>query len=412
MALQTTEIGRAAGRTRPDPNVFASIAACGLALAYPVYLFIMYQSHTWILQANGRPGVSDFMVFWLAGRAALRGAAASVYDPRIHHAAEVAMSGHEFHRHMSWHYPPLFLFVAAGLALLPYVVAFMTWVASTLAIYAVTIFGIARARVALILSCAAPAVFINAIGGQNGPLTAALLGASLLFLDERPILSGVFLGLLTYRPQLGILFPVVLIVGGYWRTFIAAGITALLGLLACWGVFGTGTMQACLHFLPGASDALLVKGENGFYNFQTIYGLVRWAGLGSGGATAIQAGMTLWAAIALGWFWRRNAPFPLKAAALAVASLLASPYLYIYDFAVLTVAFAFLYRHRPFDAVEVTGVAVANVLVGAFLFFPSPIGLLAIIIAFALIIRRAMAIPAIFAAQPDPTGAMVQAIGS
>jgi hypothetical protein len=122
--------------------------------------------------------------------------------------------------------------------------------------------------------------------------------------------------------------------------------------------------------------------------------------------------MTLWAAIALGWFWRRNAPFSLKAAALAVASLLASPYLYIYDFAVLTVAFAFLYRHRPFDAVEVAGVAVANLLVGAFLFFPSPIGLLAIIIAFALIMRRAMAIPAFFSTQNDRTGTMIQAVVS
>ena len=201
-------------------------------------------------------------------------------------------------------------------------------------------------------------------------------------------MSGIFIGLLTYRPQLGIFFPVVLIAGGYWRTFVVAAITALVGLLACWGAFGADTMQACLHFLPGASDALLVKGENGFYNFQTVYGLVRMAGLGSGAGMVIQGGMTLWAAVALAWFWRSDAPFPLKAAAMATASLIASPYLYIYDFAVLTVAFAFLYRHRPFDAVEMAGVAAANVLVGAFLFFPSPIGLLAVVIAFALIVRR------------------------
>lgn len=371
-----------------DPAVLACIGTGGLALAYPAYLALMFRAHAWILGAHGRPSVSDFLVFWLAGRAALRGAAAAAYDPQLHHAAEVAAAGHEFTRHMSWHYPPLFLFVAAGLALLPYVAAFLVWVASTLAIYAVVIFRIAKSPVALILSCAAPAVFINAIGGQNGALTAALLGVALLFLEDRPILSGIFLGLLTYRPQLGIVFPVALVMGGHWRSFAAAVITTAVGLLACWTAFGTETMRACLHFLPQASDALLVRGENGFHNFQTVYGVVRWAGFGNDWGCVAQAATTLSAAVALGWLWRRETPFALKAAALAAASLVVSPYLYIYDFTVLTVCFAFLYRHGPFDAVELAGIATANILVGAFLFFPTPIGLLAELIAFGLIVRR------------------------
>lgn len=412
MASRTAELDGAAAKPRVDLAAWACVGAGSLAIAYPCYLFLMFQGKTWILGTNGRPGVSDFLVFWLAGRDALHGTAAAAYDPRLHHAAEVAISGHEFTHHMSWHYPPLFLFVAAGLALLPYIASFVFWVASTLAIYSLTAFRIARSPVALVLSCAAPAVFINAIAGQNGPLTAAFLGAALLFLEDRPIVSGIILGFLTYRPQLGILFPVMLIAGGYWRTFFAAGITAVVGLLACWGAFGTETMLACIHFLPGASDALLVKGENGFYNFQTVYGLVRWAGLGGGAAGVIQAGMTVWAAVAIAWLWHREISFPLKAAAFATASLLASPYLYIYDFAVLTVAFAFLYRHRPFDTVEIVGIAAANLFVGAFLFFPSPIGLVSIIIAFALIARRATGTQPARAPQPTPTGTVIQSVHS
>jgi hypothetical protein len=412
MATGTEELSDHKAGLRFDPVSLACICAGGLALTYPAYLYLMFQSHAWILGANGRPSVSDFLVFWLAGSSALHGAGGAAYDPQLLHAAEVATSGRQFTRHMSWHYPPLFLFVAAGLALLPYVAAFVAWVAGTLAVYSFTVFRIAKRPIALVLSCAAPAVFVNAIGGQNGPLTAALLGAALLCLEERPILSGIFLGLLTYRPQLGILFPIVLIAGGYWRTFIVAGITALAGLLACWGAFGTETMQACLHFLPGASDALLVKGENGFYNFQTIYGLVRTAGLGGGAAAVIQAGMTLWAAVAIAWFWRREAPFPLKAAALATASLIASPYLYIYDFAVLSVTFAFLYRHRPFDGVEIWSVVAANVLIGAFLFLPSPIGLLANVVALALIARRSFGVGAEYAPRAAPGIAVIQSAHS
>jgi arabinofuranan 3-O-arabinosyltransferase len=392
--------------------MLARIGAGGLALAYPVYLTLMFQAHSWIAETDGRPSVSDFLVFWLAGRSALRGAAAAVYDPRLHHAAEVAVSGHEFARHMSWHYPPLFLFVAAGLALIPYIASFLFWVASTLALYSVTIFRIARTPFALIFSCAAPAVFINAIGGQNGALAAAMFGAALLFLEDRPILSGIFLGLLTYRPQLGILFPVALIAGGYWRAFIAAGITTAVALLACWGAFGTDTMIACLHFMPQASEALMVKGENGFYNFQTIYGLFRWLGAGNAAGTVIQAAVSLSAAVVIGWLWRREIPFSLKAAALAAASLLASPYLYPYDFTVLSVCFAFLYRHRAFDTVEMLGVAAANLLVGAFLFFPSPIALLALLVAFGLIIRRIASAEPEYMPHAAPVGWMVHSPGS
>ena len=98
------------------------------------------------------------------------------------------------------------------------------------------------------------------------------------------------------------------------------------------------------------------------------------------------------------WLWQRELPFGLKAAALATGTLLATPHLYAYDFAILSVAFAFLYRERAFDAVELVGVAAANLLVGAFLFFPTPIGLLAIVIAVGLIVRRILQYESVVAA--------------
>jgi len=366
----------------------ALLAAGGVALAYPFYLSLMFRSANWILDTHGRPSVSGFLVFWETGRAVLRGAAASAYDPRILHAAEVAAAGHEFTRHMSWQYPPLFFFVAAGLALLPYVPAFLFWIASTLAVYGLVVWRIAGSRLALVLACAAPAVFINAIGGQNGPLTAALIGTVLLNLEKRPVASGIALGLLTYRPQFGLLFPLVLAAGGYWRAFFAAAATAVLGILACWMAFGADALGAFLHFLPKASNALLVNGDNGFNNLQSVYGVARWLGMGATGGWIVQGSAILWTVVALVWLWRRNVPFEIKAAALATATLLATPYVYIYDFTTLTVTFAFLYRQRRFDSLEMAGIVAANLCVGAFLFFPTPIGLLAIAIVLGLMVRR------------------------
>ncbi len=373
-----------------DFATIVSIAAFAIALVYPVYLTLMYLSHSWILEPNGRPAVTDFLCFWLAGKSALHGAAATAYNPAIHHALEAAAAGHEFTTQVPWRYSPFFFFIVSILAMMPYVPAFMVWVGGALAAFALTLWRIASSRAGLLLACATPAVFINGICGQNGPLTATLIGAALLNLEVRPVASGVFLALLTFKPQFGILFPIVLVAGGYWRVLTAAVVACVAGLLASSLIFGLDTVPAFLHFLPITSNALLVHGENGFNKLQTIYGLVRWLGLGNGAGWLAQGIAIAISAAALLWLWRRDVPFTLKAAALAAATLLATPHLYVYDFAVLMVSFAFLYRERAFDTLELIGIAVANLSIGAFLFVPTPIGLTAIVIAIAIIARRVL----------------------
>ena len=65
--------------------------------------------------------------------------------------------------------------------------------------------------------------------GQNGFLTAALIGGTLGLLERRPALAGVCLGLLTYKPQFGLLFPIVLIADRRWRTIaVACGVAGAL----------------------------------------------------------------------------------------------------------------------------------------------------------------------------------------
>jgi hypothetical protein len=381
---------RAPGDTPLDFARLVSMFACAMALAYPVYLGLMYRSHDWILASNGRPSVTDFLVFWLAGKAALHGAAGAAYNPAIHHALQVAAVGHKFTGDLPWRYFPLFFFVVAPLAIIPYFQAFIVWVGCTLAALGVTLSRVARSRAGLLLACSTPAVFINAICGQNGPLTAALIGGALLCLEERPVLSGVFLALLMYKPQFGILFPVVLLAGGYWRVIIAAAAACAVGLLASSLLFGFDTLPAFLHFLPITSNALLVHGENGFNKIQTVYGLMRWLGFGNAAGWTAQGVVISATAGALLWLWKRDVPYPLKAAALAAAVLLATPHLYAYDFAVLMVSFAFLYRQRAFDNLEIIGITAANFFIGAFLFFPTPIGLVAIVITAALIARRVL----------------------
>lgn len=374
-----------------DARTLASLVAGGLAVAYPIYLILMFRSHDWILVANGRPALTDFLVFWLAGHAALKGVAAAAYVPQLSHAAQAAAIGHPFIGQLPWRYSPLFLFVAEALALLPYFWAFVVWLAAIVALYAFVVSRISGERIALLVACATPALFINAICGQNGPLTAALIGGALLFLEDRPVLGGICLALLTYKPQFGILFPLVLVAGRYWRALISATVASAVELLVCWAAFGADTLKAFLHYLPITSNTLLIHGANGFEKLETIYGLGRWLGLGNAAAWAMQTVLVLGLAGALVWLWRRDVSFRLKAAALAAATLLATPHLFMYDFAILSVSFAFLYRERAFDIIELAGVGLANLCIGAFLFFPMPVWLVAIFIALALVARRVLA---------------------
>jgi arabinofuranan 3-O-arabinosyltransferase len=384
----SAEIGKGPVSFHLDVLGLATAAACGLAVAYPACLELMFRSHDWILGRAGRPSITDFLVFWLAGHSALNGAAAAAYVPQLHHAAEVAATGHAFAGQLPWRNSPVFFFVAAGLALLPYFWAFLLWVTGTLAIYSLVISRISGSRLALVLACATPAVFINAICGQNGALTAALFGASLWTLERRPVVSGILIGLLSYKPQFGILFPLVLFAGGHWKALASAAMSCAAAMAASALVFGIGTWRAFLHYLPITSNEILVRGINGFNKLQTAYGLMRWLGFGNDAAWAVQAGLICFIAAAMFWLWRRELSFTLKAAALPVATLLVTPHLFMYDFPLLAISFAFLFRDRSFDRTEFACVGLANLCMGAFLFIPAPIGLIALAISLALIIRR------------------------
>ena len=110
--------------------------------------------------------------------------------------------------------PPIYLFVGAGLASLPYFVAFASWIALTWSAFALTLRRIIGHQLGLILAAAFPATWFNVAIGQNGCLTAALMGWTLLLLDSQPVLAGLCLGALTYKPQFGLLFPLVLGIAG------------------------------------------------------------------------------------------------------------------------------------------------------------------------------------------------------
>jgi hypothetical protein len=303
----------------------------------------------------------------------------------------VAAVGHAFDGEYPWIYPPTFLFAAVLLALMPYAIANAAWVFLTFPAYVAAVRGIVGHRVGILFACAFPGILANIMAGQNGFVTAALFGGALLFIERRPLLAGVLVGLLSYKPHLGILIPLVLLAGGYWRVIAAAAATVVLLAFASWAAFGLDTWAAFFHSLPVASQSALEDGRADWAKLQSIFGLTRMMGGSAGLAWTAQYALAGAVAVALCALWRSRASFDVKAAALVVGALLATPYIFLYDLVVLAVAMAFLIRAGIRDGRlpgEVLGLAAAGVLILIFPVVKAPVGFAAVMVVGLLVARR------------------------
>src|SRR6185503_9684370 len=164
----------------------------------------------------------------------------------------------------------------------------------------------------------------------------------LVVLDARPVLAGVLFGLIAYKPQFGLLIPLALIAGGRWRAFVAAALTVGALALATFIAFGPDVWLAFIASAPLTRVEVLEQGGTGWHKIQSVFAMVRMWGGGVPLAYWVQGAVTAMLAAALALLWRSRAAYPLKAGALAIAAIVATPYSLDYDFAVLAVALAYL----------------------------------------------------------------------
>ncbi len=319
-----------------------------IAVLYAALLVFGYRHGLWPANGKGVPIFSDFADTWAVGRAALHGHAALAYNPSDFVKLQEELLGPQPVYMPHWPYPPTYFLLLAPLAALHYITAFFTFETVTLAACAAVVFLIARrcpAAVALVL--ASPFSAWNFLAGQSGFLTASLIGAALLALERRPVLAGVLLGCLTYKPQFGILFPIALVAAGEWRAIASAAATggALAGVSAL--AFSAHPWAAFPRELFGQASFNLMASPDSYWGlFHTAYGLIRYLGGGAAFAWAAQAIITSGVATIVWLIWRAPVRYALKAAILSAGVLLASPYALAYDMAAIAVTVAFLARDQ------------------------------------------------------------------
>ena len=352
------------------------IAAAVLIASVAGFAFLVVTAHGDV-DRQGRPLGTDFSNVYAAGTYVLEGKPDVPFDPPRQYTREQEIFG-KATPFYGWHYPPYFLFVAGALAKLPYGVALTVWQASTLLLYLLMVWGITRSSfrgarsaspksiipapsaMTLLLALAYPAVLINVGHGQNGFLTAALLGGALVILDRRPIVAGILIGLLVYKPQFGLMIPLALIAGGYWRTFAAAATTVVVLTLVTTLVFGPEVWPAFAASTEFSRTVVLEQGQTGWQKIQSVFSWARMWGAPIPLAYALQGALTIALGLAIVRLWRSAAAPALKSAALCLAAILATPYSLDYDMMVLAPAIAFLAAdglRRGFGPWEKTGLA-------------------------------------------------------
>jgi hypothetical protein len=298
------------------------------------------------IDAMGKPLGTDFLAFWSASRLALGGEPGAAYDlTRIYAVEKGAMPIDP--GLSSFLYPPPFLLLCLPLGLAPYFLSLTLWIASTGAAYGLVVRRWLGTRSdpawdAAITIAAFPAVWVNIGHGQNGFLTAALLGGGLWLLDRRPWVAGVLLGMLVVKPHMALAVPVLVLAGGRWRVAIA-GIAAASSFCALsWLVLGT---DAWSGFFAGGQTARAIL-EHGLVEPGKMVSTFAALQVMHGGVISGYVGQGLVAvgtASALAIVARRRDGRPDAHAALgAAATALMSPFFLDYDLTILAFPLAWL----------------------------------------------------------------------
>lgn len=174
----------------------------------------------------------DFLNMWASSKLLLQGNIQDIFNPELYNQQLKFLTSHPDYPLHLFSYPPHLLLFTSGLGIFSYFQALMIW----------SFLGIIS--LALLLRClhvkwswgvvlmTSPVVIANLIMGQNGLFTGVLLYAGLALSSKRPVLAGIFFALLTIKPQLGVLIPLVLIVTRNWKCFLSAtmGTMSLIGI--------------------------------------------------------------------------------------------------------------------------------------------------------------------------------------
>jgi hypothetical protein len=357
-------------------------AAMSILIAFVAALFITLATGSGSSTAAGRIG-GDYPAFYGAGTIVLDGDSAHLYDPDRQAQAQRDLFGQEHDGFLYFAYPPAVAAAYAPLALLPYR---LSYALHTLLMIGALVLALRVLRpivpilarrfwVSAVLAAAFFPMFRAIGGGQNTALTVLLIALAWRAAhDGHDVRAGVFIGLLLFKPQLAVLFLLLLLVTRRWRAIGGAAGVGVAWWVAGVPLLGVGWVRPWLDRAQwfSAMDAR-VNGKNSVSFLgatQSAFG--EHATIPLLGA-ALLSGITVLLVVRT---WRRAGPHDL-AAPMAVAcagGVLAVPHVMFYDAGLLVITGIGVLASDDRRARAVLGVigaaGVAHVLTGVLPFNP------------------------------------------
>jgi len=329
------------------------LRAHGTILALCLWsLYLWNLSSPGLRDRNGNLKGTDFLHLYTLGSLAMAHRGADLYDmnaqavlavQRVPEAAGV--------RYLPL-YPPQVSLFFAPLAHLSYGWALVLWWGCSIVIYGVCCYSIWRAcpnlrdygGTAVILAAAFPAAFHMIAWGQTSALALGCFTLGFFLLRaRRDFLTGVVLGCLVFKPQLGLAAAVVFLSLGAWKILGGAVLSATAQLAAGFLYYGADPLRQWIRALRSAPAVLPLLEPKPYQThclrtFWTM--LIPWRDF-SLGLYILSAAAVLGLTIAC---WRRgpSAPLALRYSSLLLATVLVAPHLNVYDLVILAPAFLLL----------------------------------------------------------------------
>lgn len=359
--------------------------------------------------------VRDFVNYWSGAVLVAEGRVAAVFDTTNFHLEQERLLGVEFDQHY-WSYPPHLLLLLRPLGWLNYLSAFVVWTGLSFAAFAWTSrlaarrFGTQFGKTTLFGLLVAPATMLGIWSGQIGLLTSALVLGGIANLDRRPVLSGFCFGLLSVKPQLGLLIPLLLIATRAWRAVIAAAGTTICLIALSALVDGVDPWRNLFTEISPIQRSVIEEGR-GFFRFlmPSVFMAARLLELPLAVAYAVQLFVSAVALVAITRGLFRTNNLLERTMLVVLGTHVISPYTFVYDMPVLATLSIIYVVHE--GRVEVTRgeswlwfavwLSPALMLVGGA--YGVPLGPLIMIAALIAVLRRVESSAADGIATPDAT---------
>ena len=285
---------------------------------------------------------ADYMIFHQVGELANLGRIAEAYDAP-------AFMGYQASRtdsavFMTWTSPPHFNLPLQGFALFGVGWGYLLFTGSSFALFVWSMMRLSQDATTWVLPLILPALVINLLTGQNGFLTAGLMALfARLSLTEQRGKAGFVLGLLTYKPHLGLGLGLAALLRGGWRMVAMATLTLLVLLLLATFLYGSGIWSAFRNSVS-TSGTILEAGEYKLARMITPFALFSSVGLAPSLAILLHGGCALLGLLTLAWAALKGWQLRHVIVLAILSGTTLSPYAYDYDLCVLAPALALAYQ--------------------------------------------------------------------